>query len=248
MNMNGKKYIWGILVCVVVLTGILGYWGWRYYFTACCEPPVDLRMLLEDKTETLSGNWVYFNQDDAGYSTGVVININHSNQTVLGDFSVVWSFPKAPAARIDTGTFEGVAVNGQLARITWTGDRDDSGTAELSYNTAFDTLDWHAVTTTKTDLTMPDALTLYRNRWSQMKLDEQAAVVETANKVLAQIPNGLGSEVSAEDIQVVKKIASVPYLNADGESAGTIYLRQEDNIWVVISDPAKADLSLGLQN
>ena len=127
--MYNKLYFWGIVTSVTLLLGLFGYWGWRYYFIACCEPPVELQALVENKKTTLTGNWVYFNQDAAGYSTGVVINVNHSDQTVAGDFSVVWSFPNAPAARIDTGTFRGTAANSQQAKIDWVGDREDLGTA-----------------------------------------------------------------------------------------------------------------------
>lgn len=244
--MNNKKYFWGILTSVVLLLGLFGYWGWRYYFIACCEPPIELRALVENQKTTLSGNWVYFNQDVAGYSTGVVINLNHSDQTVTGDFSVVWSFPNAPAARIDTGTFRGTAVSGQLARIDWTGDREDSGTAELSFDPSLDTLEWKAVTSTKSDVTMPDALVLHRNRWGQMDRGEQTVVIEAAGKALAKMPTGSGMEISIEDIQVVKTRAAVPFLNAEGESAGTIYLGQQENDWVVIPDLANGDLSSGL--
>lgn len=244
--MNKKIYFWGILTCITLLLGLFGYWGWRYYFMACCEPPVELQPLVENQKTTLSGNWVYFNQDAAGYSTGVVINVNHSDQTVAGDFSVVWSFPNAAAARIDTGTFRGTAANGQLARIDWTGDREDLGTAELSFDPSLDTLEWRAVTSTKSDVTMPDALVLHRNRWGQMDRVEQSAVIEAANKALSKMPVGLGMEISIEDIQVVKTRAAIPFLNAEGESAGTIYLGQQENDWVVIPDLANGDLSSGL--
>ncbi len=246
MNMNNKKYFWGIFASLVLLLGLFGYWGWRYYFIACCAPPPDLIGLVENQETSLSGNWVYFNQDVAGYSTGVVVNVNHNDQTVAGDFSVVWSFPQAPAARIDTGTFRGTASSGQLARIEWTGDREDSGVAELIFDPSLDILEWRAVTSTKTDLTMPDALTLHRNRWGQMDRIEQTAVVEAANQALAQLPTGVGVEISVEDIQVVKSRAAVPFLTTEGESAGTIYLNQQGNEWVVIPDPANSDLSSGI--
>lgn len=244
MNAN-KKYFWAIFASAVLLLGLFGYWGWKYYFIPCCAPPPELMDLVENQKATLSGNWVYFNQDAAGYSTGVVVNVNHNEQTIAGDFSVVWSFPQAPAARIDTGTFRGTAASGQLARIDWVGDRDDLGTAELSFDPTLDTLEWRAVTSTKTDLTMPDALTLHRNRWGQMDRIEQTAVVEAANKALAQMPTGVDVEISVEDIQVVKSRAAVPFLTADGESAGTLYLTQQGNEWVVIPDPVDGDISSG---
>ncbi len=240
--MNTKKYFLGIFASVVLLFGLFGYWYYQYYITACCEPPLEL---VENEKATLSGNWVYFNQDVAGYSTGVVININHNDQTVAGDFSVVWSFPQASAARIDTGTFRGTVSSGQLARIDWAGDREDAGTAELLFNRELDTLEWRAVTSTKTDLTMPDALTLHRNRWGQMNRNEQSSVVEAAQKALVQMPKGVGTEISIEDIQVVKSRAAVPFLTTDGESAGTLYLGQQGSEWLVIPDPVNGDISSG---
>ena len=244
--MNNKHYLIGIISSVVLLVGLLGYWGWRYYFIACCEPPVGLQELVKNQTNSLTGNWVYFNQDVAGYSTGVVININHSDQVIAGDFSVVWSFPNAPAARIDTGTFRGTASSGQLARIDWTGDREDFGTAELYLDAALDTLEWRAVTTTKSDITMPDSLTLYRNRWGQMNRDEQSMVIEAANKILMQMPNSNGLEVSISDVQVVKNRAAVPLLSTEGESEGIIYLGQQGSEWLLIPNPANDDLTSGL--
>lgn len=234
--MNNNKYLVGISSCVVLLVGLFGYWGYQNYSKTCCEPPVEILEMRDTDSVTFSGNWVYFNRDAAGYSTGVVVNVNHQDQTVAGDFSIVWSFPSAPAARIGTGTFRGTASGGQLARVEWQGDREDSGVAELIYNPTLDTLDWNTVTSTKTDLTMPDTLTLYRNRWGEMNREAQTAVIEAAQKILTIMPNSQGAEISVEDVQVVNNLAAVPYLSEDGENSGTIYLKQVDKNWISTPD------------
>jgi len=236
MNTNNKYFI-GISTCVVLLVGLFGYWGYQYYSKTCCEPPTEILAMQDNELATLSGNWVYFDRDAAGYSTGVVVNVNHLDQVVAGDFSIVWSFPSAPAARIGTGTFRGTASGGQIARVDWEGDREDTGVAELIYNPILDTLDWNTVTSTKSDLTMPDALTLHRNRWGNMNREAQTAVIESAQKILTLMPNSQGTEISAEDVQVVNNLAAVPYLSEDGENSGTIYLTQLGQSWVLAPEP-----------
>lgn len=244
MNTKNHYYLLGITTCTVLLIGLFGYWGWYHYAKTCCEPPIEILAMRDTESLSLSGNWVYFDRDVAGYSTGVVINVTHVDESVAGNFSVVWSFPNAPAARIGTGTFRGTSTGGQLARIEWEGDREDFGVAELKYDPLLGTLEWQTVTSTKTDLTMPETLTLSRNRWGEMDRVAQTAVIESAQKILTLMPKSRGAEISVEDVQVINVQAAVPYLSEDGESSGTIYLTLVDGNWVLAPQTETSDTKI----
>lgn len=238
--MNNKKYLAGISVLVVALIGIGAYWTYNYYFIACCAPPPEqIPYVSQNDEHVLTGNWNYFSQDKQGYSSGIDLSINQVDDTVAGEFNMVWSFPKAPAARLNNGTFHGKIVSGNAnaARVEWIGSRDDSGTADIMYNSEKDAIEWRAVTSTVSDLTMPDKVFLYRNHWPEMSHDEQLKLAKVAESAFEQIPGMDGGEAFIEATIVVGDRAAVPFESVDGVSSGTLYLQKDGDSWKVIPDP-----------
>lgn len=248
MKMNNKKYFWGISLLIIILLLLGGYFVWRYYFTACCEPPIGVIQMqseLESKN-VFTGHWTYFNRDAEGYSSGIDVTLNQIDNKVAGEFNMVWSFPKAPAARLNNGNFQGKLDEGdeKTAHVEWKGSRDDSGTALIRYLEDKDAIEWQAIKSTVTDLTMPDSVVLYRNRWLDLPHEEQTALIKVSEEALKQIPGMENGGIEIESTTVVGNRAEVLFFSADGEDSGSLFLQQEANTWKVIPNPASGSITM----
>ena len=247
MKMNNKKYFLGISLLLITLLSLGGYFVWRYYFTACCEPPLEvIQMQVEaDSKNSFTGRWIYFNRDAEGYSSGIDLTVNQVDNKVAGEFNMVWSFPKAPAARLNNGNFQGKLAEGneKIARVEWKGSRDDSGTALIRYLEDRDAIEWQAMKSTVTDLTMPDSVILYRNRWLDLTHEEQTALIKVSEDALKQIPGMETGGIEIEATTVVGNRAEVLFFSADGEDSGSLFLQQEGETWKVIPDPESGSIT-----
>lgn len=247
MKMNNKKYFWSISFLCLILLGIAGYWVYRAYSITCCEPgPEQLAFDLQSNpNQILTGNWTYYAKDTEGYSSGINLDLTQLGETVAGEFTMVWSFPKAPAARINNGTLQGKMIGGdrKQATVEWIGSRDDSGSAEIIYNETKDTIEWRTAKSTVSDLSLPESIILYRNLWTQLSADDQQNISTQAKTALEQIPGMEKSELFLEDVTVVGDKAAVPFSAIDGETDGILYLQNKNGVWQVIPDPESGSIT-----
>lgn len=238
MKKTNQAYTWGIVFFLTVLLALGGYWVWRYSFVPCCEPPVGNWNAEVQSDHFLTGEWTYSVRDTEGYTTSIDVQINQVDKDVSGQFLASWSFPKAPAARMDNGTFQGDLTQGDptSATIEWRGDRDDQGRAELRYNKTDDTLEWRGVATGKSDVTMPEQVILHRNRWSKLSSSEQNAIIKVAEAAVKEIPGIDEASVEADITTVVGDTAKVWFVSADGNTTGALTLQQKGTTWVIVPD------------
>lgn len=127
-----KKFIWlGLIIVVVFLI---------FYF------------LNFSASSPIVGHWSYFVEDEEGYSTGFDMKLTQKGKEITGEFSAVWSFPKAPAARINTGFISGVLNNDKIsANVSWEGDRGETGTAAITFLPENKTIMWKTNSVTGDD-------------------------------------------------------------------------------------------------
>lgn len=127
-----KKFVWFGLIVVVVC--------FIFYF------------LNFPTISPVVGHWSYVVEDEEGYSTGFDMELTQKEKEIIGEFSAVWSFPKAPAARINTGPIVGViGKDGMNANVTWEGDRGETGTATITFVPQNKTIMWKTNSVTSSD-------------------------------------------------------------------------------------------------
>ncbi len=245
MEINKQHWL-GISVLLVVLFSLGGYFYWRYNYITCCEPPLSLSQENDEVApQSLTGNWTYFNRDAEGYSSGIDVTINQVDKKIAGEFTIVWSFPKAPAARLNNGNFQGElsSETQALARVEWLGSRDDSGVAEIRYLADKQALEWRTIKSSASDVTMPDSVILFRNRWTDLSLLEQKALAAVADEALKKIPGMENGGIEIEMTTVVGSRAKVWFYSADGEESGALFLEQNGSTWRSIPEPESGSIS-----
>lgn len=87
------------------------------------------------------GEWEYLRSKD-GYEDSLSFNFKENNQKLAGTFMGVWSFPTAPAARLNDGVIEIISGTANTLNVKWEGSRNDTGTAALTLSKDKKTITW----------------------------------------------------------------------------------------------------------
>lgn len=244
MTLPLRHWLIGGLVAGVLLGG--GYWGWRHYFTTCCEPSIEV-IEQRDAEEALKaaweGHWDYYLSGDDGYSQGVNLRLFVEDNNVVGDFDAVWSFAGAPAARLNNGTLVATVVKPNEIVAEWEGSRDDKGQVTLRLSADKQELTWEGTLSTDAvddGYALNGKRTFYRNHWVTWTAVKQTEFLQTVKKVLQDkkskytIQPGEDATIMVTGNYAVIN-AFVP--DAPDEESGWVYLKRTGDEWSIVLGP-----------
>ena len=241
---NNRNILWG--VGFLVIAGVIGFGYYRWIGRIpCCEPPIEI---LEMQTEGVPvsawvGHWDFYQQDNQGYSQGVVLRLEQDGEQLVGDYDAVWSFPGAPAARLNNGVLSSVSTGGENIVLRWEGSREDSGEAILRLSKDGQELVWKGI---PNDGAVGDEFSLegerifYRNQWVAWAPTEQAQFLQTIKDLLKTEGSGYVIQPGEDaTIMVTGNYAVVNAFvpNAPDEESGWVYLKKNGEEWAIVLGP-----------
>lgn len=240
------------MVAVLVAAG--GYWWYRRSVVCCSEPPLEIieKQQAADDQKAWVGHWDYYTADDAGYSQGINVRLFIEDDNIVGDFDAVWSFPGAPAARLNNGTLQATDVKPNEIKATWEGSRDDRGEVVLRLSADKQQLTWVgtlAQGSADDGYAVNGTRVFHRNQWVAWTPAQQTEFLQTVKNLLQT----KGSEYTiqpGEDatIMVAGNYAVINAFipNSPNEESGWVYLKKEGDGWDIILGPkvrfSKAEL------
>lgn len=234
-----------VLGLVILAVGAGGYY-WYNTRVNCCEPPIEViqaRDEAERVKEAWSGHWDYFTSDDQGYSQGVNLRLFAEDGGISGTFDAVWSFPGAPAARLNDGTLISNSVEGNRIVGTWEGSREDKGRVVLTLSDDKQQLTWEGLLaegSADDGFALNGKRIFYRNQWVAWTPTEQAEFLQTIKNLLQEkksnytIQPGEDATIMVTDNYAVIN-AFVP--NSPDEEGGWLYLKKDNGKWAIILGP-----------
>ncbi len=234
-----------VLALVILALGVGGYY-WYNTRVNCCEPPIEViqaRDEAEITKKTWDGHWDYFISDDKGYSQGVNLRLFVEDSGISGTFDAVWSFPGAPAARLNNGTLVSNSVDGNRIVATWEGSREDSGKVTLRLSDDKQQLTWEgtlAEGSTDDGYALNGKLIFHRNQWVAWTPAEQTDFLQTVKTLLQEKKSNYTIQPGEDaTIMVTNNYAVINTFvpNSPNEESGWVYLKKDDEKWNIVLGP-----------
>lgn len=244
MNKNTKTGLWVGSILIVFFAGSWVYW--RLVEPDCCEPPIEV-IEQRDAEDVLKsaweGHWDYYLSGDDGYSQGVNLRLFVEDNNVVGDFDAVWSFPGAPAARLNNGTLQVKSVKPDEIVAEWEGSREDIGQVILRLSADKQKLVWDGklgAGAVDDGFALDGKLVFYRNQWTAWTPAEQAQFLQIVKDLLKKEGNNYTIQPGEDaTIMVTGNYAVINAFvpDAPDEESGWVYLKRTGDEWSIVLGP-----------